>query len=168
MVIKSLSPHKKKSSVLGNLLGLVAFWQGMGFIALVCLIWAIEVLDLPSAIFGQPSSQIDWFGSSILMGGVIVIGFVIVAHTYLQQKQILKGFISVCSYCKKVHVSETDWEQIEEFISERTLAEFTHGVCPACYKEIMDGLESEESEGAEKGDVDKDSDKPDLRIEHAQ
>ena len=157
MVNVKLRARKNKSSVLGNLLGLVAFWQGMGFIALVCLIWAIEVLDLSAALFDQSPSPVDWFGSSILMGGVIIIGFVIVAHTYLQHKQILKGFISVCSYCKKVHVNETDWEQIEAFISERTLAEFTHGVCPVCYKEIMDGLEAGEGE---------DSEKTEPRIEH--
>ncbi len=127
----------KKKSILGELLGQVAVWQGLGFFALVCLIWAIEALDLPAAIYGRPESVVDWFGSSILMGGVVVIGFVVVAHTYVQQKRILKGFISVCSYCKKVHVSESDWEQIEQFISERTLAEFTHGVCPVCYQKIM-------------------------------
>jgi hypothetical protein len=54
---------------------------------------------------------------------------------------VLRGFISVCSYCRKVHVNSTEWEQMEEYITTRTLAEFTHGICPTCYLELMKELD---------------------------
>ena len=60
----------------------------------------------------------------------------------MQQRSVLQGFISVCSYCHKVHVEETTWAQMEEYISERTLAEFTHGICPSCYRKCIENLEA--------------------------
>ncbi|MDZ4200519.1 MAG: hypothetical protein U1E27_14685 [Kiritimatiellia bacterium] len=137
------APPSGKHRTVGSLFGEVAFWQGLGFFALICLIWAKEAMDFPSLFYGVPESPPDWLGASLLTAGVLVIGFVVVANTYLQQSRVLKGFISVCSYCRKVHVEETSWEQMETFISENTLAEFTHGVCPSCYKTLMADLEKE-------------------------
>lgn len=44
----------------------------------------------------------------------------------------LRGLLPVCSYCKKVRNDRGYWEQIEEYLSEHSQAEFTHGVCPEC------------------------------------
>ena len=126
-----------------RLFGQVAFWQTMGFLALVCLVWAKETLDLPSLLFGEPPSPVDWIGASLLSAGVLAVALIVVGHTYLQQQRVLKGFISVCSYCHKVHVEETGWEQMEEYISDRTLAEFTHGICPTCYGRLVEELEAD-------------------------
>ena len=94
-------------------------------------------------IYGAPPSPVDLMGASLLSAGVLAIALIVVGHTYLQQQRVLKGFISVCSYCHKVHVEETGWEQMEEYISDRTLAEFTHGICPDCYGRVILELEAD-------------------------
>ena len=129
----------------------VAFWQTMIVLALVILVWAKEVLDLPRLFFGAPPSEMDWLGASVLTIGVLACGVIVVAHTYIQQKRIISGFISVCSYCRKVHVEKATWQQMEEYLENRTLAEFTHGICPTCYDKVMQEIEDHSSTPPETG-----------------
>jgi len=44
----------------------------------------------------------------------------------------LEGIIPICSYCKKIRNDEQYWLQVEQYISERTQARFSHGICPDC------------------------------------
>lgn len=118
-------------------LSTMAFWQFLGFVLLLCFLWANEVLDLPALIYGRPSEAFDIIGTCLLTAGIILIGFVTVAHTLVQQRKMLKGFVTVCSYCGKVHIDEDAWSHMEEFIAERSLIEFSHGICPACYQKLL-------------------------------
>jgi DNA-binding response OmpR family regulator len=46
----------------------------------------------------------------------------------------LEGFLSICSYCKRIRTEEQQWEQMERYISDHSQAQFSHGICPACYE----------------------------------
>lgn len=46
----------------------------------------------------------------------------------------LKTLIPICSYCKKIRNDEEYWEQIEGYIQRETGSQFSHGICPDCYK----------------------------------
>ncbi len=136
MAEKEQHHHESSRGALRKLFGQVAFWQGLGFFAIIAFVWVREVLDLPAIFFDEPPAPVDWIGASIVSAGVVIIGFIITAHTYLQQERVLRGYIRVCSYCHKVHIEDTTWEQMEQFISDRTLAEFTHGICPSCLRQV--------------------------------
>lgn len=45
----------------------------------------------------------------------------------------LEGILPICSYCKKIRNEENQWIRIEEFIEDKTEAEFSHGICPDCF-----------------------------------
>ena len=45
-----------------------------------------------------------------------------------------------CAWCKKVRNDSGYWEQIENYISTRSSALFTHGVCPDCQEKFLDGI----------------------------
>jgi PAS domain S-box-containing protein len=47
----------------------------------------------------------------------------------------LRGFLPICSYCKKIRNDENYWEQIESYISNHSNALFSHGICPDCLAE---------------------------------
>ena len=47
----------------------------------------------------------------------------------------LSGFLPICSYCKCIRDDQNYWQQLETYLSARTDAQFTHGICPKCYKE---------------------------------
>ena len=45
----------------------------------------------------------------------------------------LEGVLPTCMYCKKIRDEEDHWVGIEAYISTRSRASFSHGVCPSCY-----------------------------------
>ena len=61
----------------------------------------------------------------------------------LAEVEQLQGLLPICSYCKKVRDDQNYWQQVEEYLSHRTELQFSHGVCPHCYKkEIAPQLEA--------------------------
>jgi sigma-B regulation protein RsbU (phosphoserine phosphatase) len=55
----------------------------------------------------------------------------------------LRKLIPICSYCKKIRGDEDYWEQLEDYLSEQTDLEFSHGVCPTCYPKAMREMSGE-------------------------
>jgi phosphoserine phosphatase RsbU/P len=54
----------------------------------------------------------------------------------LSEIKTLRGILPICSSCKKIRDDEGYWTQIEAYIQERSLAEFTHSLCLDCAKEL--------------------------------
>ncbi len=52
----------------------------------------------------------------------------------LSKVKQLSGIIPICSSCKKIRDDKGYWKQIELYIRDHSEANFTHGVCPDCYK----------------------------------
>jgi len=44
----------------------------------------------------------------------------------------LSGLLPICSYCKRIRDDQDYWMQIDQYVAERSEAEFTHGICPTC------------------------------------
>lgn len=53
----------------------------------------------------------------------------------LAEVKRLSGFIPICAACKKVRDDRGYWTQVEAYISERSEATFSHGLCPECMKQ---------------------------------
>ena len=65
--------------------------------------------------------------------------------------KILSGLVPICAGCKKIRDDKGYWNQLEEFISNHSDAEFTHGLCPDCAK-IIYGDYKEENENLDNDD----------------
>ncbi len=61
----------------------------------------------------------------------------------LAEIRILREIIPICAWCKKVRDDKGYWHKVETYISERTDAEFTHGICPECAKKAPSKQRSE-------------------------
>jgi len=48
----------------------------------------------------------------------------------------LRGLIPICANCKKIRNDQGYYGQVEEYVSQHTDAQFSHGICPTCAKEI--------------------------------
>jgi len=48
----------------------------------------------------------------------------------------LSGLIPICSNCNRVRDDEGYWRKVEEYVSTRTDARFSHGLCPECRKKL--------------------------------
>ncbi len=55
----------------------------------------------------------------------------------LSKVNTLSGLLPICAWCKKLRNDEGYWKSVEEYISEHTGAEFTHGMCPECYDKVI-------------------------------
>jgi K+-sensing histidine kinase KdpD len=50
----------------------------------------------------------------------------------LAEVKQLSGLLPICAWCKRIRNNEGDWQQIEEYITVHSEADFTHGICPDC------------------------------------
>ena len=48
----------------------------------------------------------------------------------------LHGLLPICASCKKIRDDKGYWNQIELYIRDHSEAEFSHGICPGCVKEL--------------------------------
>lgn len=61
----------------------------------------------------------------------------------LDEIKTLQGVLPICAYCKKIRDDEGSWKQLESYIRNHSSAEFSHGICPTCYKEQLNKLDED-------------------------
>lgn len=44
----------------------------------------------------------------------------------------LEGILPTCAFCKNIRDEDGNWHQIEDYVTSRTEARFSHGFCPPC------------------------------------
>ncbi len=54
----------------------------------------------------------------------------------LSEVKTLSGLLPICSSCKKIRDDNGYWHQIELYIQAHSEAEFSHGICLDCAKEL--------------------------------
>lgn len=50
----------------------------------------------------------------------------------------LKGLPPICSYCKAVRDDCNYWHRVETYIAAHSAARFSHGICPSCWKGVVE------------------------------
>ena len=58
----------------------------------------------------------------------------------LAQVSTLNGLLPICASCKKIRDDHGYWTAVEVYLSARSHAEFTHGICPDCAAQYRAGL----------------------------
>jgi two-component system cell cycle response regulator len=56
--------------------------------------------------------------------------------------------LPICSSCKKIRDDQGFYQQIEQYIQDRSDAEFTHGICPECARELYPDIFDERTGGS--------------------
>ncbi|MCP5102245.1 MAG: hypothetical protein GY950_02650 [bacterium] len=54
----------------------------------------------------------------------------------LDRIEALSGLLPICCNCKKIRDDDGEWNAIENYISKHSDAEFSHSLCPDCFKDI--------------------------------
>ena len=54
----------------------------------------------------------------------------------LAEVKVLRGIIPICAACKNIRDDQGYWNRLENYIQEHSEAEFSHGICPTCAKEL--------------------------------
>lgn len=56
----------------------------------------------------------------------------------LAEVRTLRTFLPICSYCKRIRDDENYWQSVEAYISTHTNTQFSHGICPSCYTNVVE------------------------------
>jgi len=58
----------------------------------------------------------------------------------LKEIKQLQGIIPICASCKQIRDDQGAWNQLEQYISMHSDAQFSHGICPACKAKLYPEL----------------------------
>jgi hypothetical protein len=67
-------------------------------------------------------------------------------HAATEEIKTLRGILPICASCKKIRDDEGYWNQIEQYISDRSDAKFSHGICPECVRKLYPGMHTDENQ----------------------
>ncbi|NDY42898.1 hypothetical protein G3N55_08600 [Dissulfurirhabdus thermomarina] len=84
------------------------------------------------------------FVSLVFFLGAVFVFLALVLHARMlaEFKSTLHGLVPICMRCKKIRLEAADpadpasWTEIESYVSKRTEARFSHGLCPDCLEEM--------------------------------
>jgi len=58
-------------------------------------------------------------------------------HASQRRVRVLSGLLPICAWCKRIRDEKEHWEQLEVYIHEHSEAQFTHGLCPDCARDMV-------------------------------
>jgi hypothetical protein len=58
----------------------------------------------------------------------------------MAELKTLRGLLPICAGCKRIRDDAGAWSQVEVYVTKHSDATFSHGICPACMKELY-GIE---------------------------
>jgi len=117
----------------------IIYYELFGFGLLMVTSWINEFLDLPYHLFGglpTPFNITENIFESLL---ILIVGLLVILLTLklLNEIRHLEGLLPICASCKKIRDRHGNWVQIEGYIRDHSDAEFSHGYCPDCAKELL-------------------------------
>jgi hypothetical protein len=117
----------------------------------LCLTLGNEIIDVPHYVFNDtPTSYSERVGEIVIELSIyfIVMTIQIVLFKKLyKQIRFLEGFIPICGNCKKIRNTQDQWEQMEKYITQHSLAKFSHSICPDCARELYPELYRDKMQG---------------------
>ncbi|MGV8058118.1 MAG: PAS domain S-box protein [Smithellaceae bacterium] len=54
----------------------------------------------------------------------------------LDEVRTLRGIVPICASCKKIRDDGGYWNQVEQYVSAHSEAEFSHSICPDCFEKL--------------------------------
>ncbi len=88
--------------------------------------------------FFQPDMHHLWMRISVVIMSVPMVALIVWLTKSIAEVKMLRGLIPICAWCgKKIRDEKGNWKRVEEYIGERSKAEFTHGMCPACVEKYQ-------------------------------
>ena len=108
-------------------------WPSLA-LAVVVPLFRIAVLtqQTPAPDFATSALATVLRGVIVAFMGLWFARLAALEHELDRHVKVLEGLLPICSFCKSIRGDSGEWEPLETFISQRTEAEFSHGVCPSC------------------------------------
>jgi len=125
-------------AILASKAGRTIFLSQCGILLVFLLLTlANEMWDLPHYLLGDPAISVSQRTGEVFIEVsvfVFVMALEYVLFTkLLERMKVLEGLLPICGHCKKIRIDD-GWEQLETYITNNSLAEFSHSICPDCIK----------------------------------
>ncbi|NUM54125.1 MAG: response regulator transcription factor [Candidatus Hydrogenedentes bacterium] len=52
----------------------------------------------------------------------------------MEHIKFLQGILPICMFCHRIRDDEESWRRIEDYLSEHTDVQLSHGLCPSCFE----------------------------------
>ncbi len=116
----------------------IIYYEVIGWLFIIFVIWLDEILDIPHYLFGADQTPINWIECvfetiTISLGWIVIVCF---TNKLLNKIRHLEGFLPICASCKKIRDNNGRWNQMESYIKDHSEAEFSHSICPECAKKL--------------------------------
>lgn len=119
---------------------LAAWYSGRWPAVALAIVEPVFHVVLVLTVMGETESAFLLATMIVARGLVILIMALWFARLAEHERQLLRyvvkleGLLPICSVCKSIRNERGAWEPLESFISDRSDANFTHGLCPTCVK----------------------------------
>ncbi len=113
---------------------LILWYENIGFLAIIILSWANELLDLPRHIFGG-NTRVNWREAAMETVLVLIVWLSVhvVTKRLLARLYYLEGFLRICAWCRKV-AHDDEWLTMEQYFERGFRLKTSHAMCPDCAK----------------------------------
>jgi hypothetical protein len=120
----------------------VAIIEISAFTLFILIIWLNELIDIPNLMLGAEATPPNWRESIFesVCVGILGTSMVYLTRKIFRRLRSLEGILPLCAFCKKIRDEEDKWHPIENYISDRSEAGFSHGICPDCAEKFYPGL----------------------------
>ena len=95
-------------------------------------------------VFLPAESSLHLFGIGLLLrfGLFVCLGLLICwlgqkMHASRREVRLLSGLLPICAWCKSVRDEKDQWQPLEVYIHDHSEADFTHGMCPDCARDLV-------------------------------
>jgi hypothetical protein len=133
--VKPYAPYIGKGRLAGRrLIHRLIFIEAICFALLILFISIDDEWLIPKLIskdFPFTTTALAGAIDSIWVAALFALALYIQIK-YLQKIRLLEGMLSVCANCKKIRDGEDHWSPMEEYIRQRSHADFSHTICPDC------------------------------------
>ena len=141
LVDSAVGPHVQFTATFVMPVFLAAWYSGLG-IALACAVGLPLIhLTLLLTFWEQPWDTDATLISAIVRITVFCLIALMVSRLAHHERELehevalLEGMLPICMHCKSIRNDSGEWESLEQFVSSRSEATFTHGVCDACARQ---------------------------------
>lgn len=78
----------------------------------------------------------------VRLGAFLCLGLLICwlgqkLHASQRRVRVLSGLLPICAWCKRVRDDQDHWQPLETYVHDHSEADFTHGMCPDCAREMV-------------------------------
>ena len=109
-------------------------------VILLCLTLGNEIIDVPHYVFNDAptsySQRIGEIAIELAIFSMVMAIQILWFRNLYQRIKLLEGLIPICANCKNIRSKEDQWEQMEKYITQHSLAQFSHTICPACARKL--------------------------------